>query len=206
MIELPLDAKINCTDGHAGRSVAFTYNPESYIVSHLIVEDNNGNQRLVAINLVENSSHNEISLNCSEDALHHLPLFKVREYVERAEQQSGDWAEEEGEWEDGLDVSSFERTDEAMGMAVIVEKVPEGEMTLHRSTDIEATDGHVGQVEIVIVKREGSQITHFVLKKGHLWGKKEIMVPLTAVSSVDYETIYLNIDQNAVKNLPKLSK
>ncbi len=206
MFELPLDAKINSNDGHAGQSVAVTFNQESRAVSHIIVEDNNGHERLVPLSLVARSSHDEISLNSSEDALRSLPLFKVTEYVERAPQQSGDWAEEEGEWEDSVDVSSFERTDEPFGMPVIVERVPEGEVTLRRGTEIEATDGHVGHVEMLIIEPDSGQITHFVLKKGHLWGKKEVMVPLTAVSSFDYETVYLNVDKETVKNFPDLPK
>jgi hypothetical protein len=45
-----------------------------------------------------------------------------------------------------------------------------------------------------------------VLHKGHLWGKKDIMVPLTAVDSIDYETIYLNVDKEAVEEFPTAPK
>jgi sporulation protein YlmC with PRC-barrel domain len=177
MFELPLDAKVTCTDGQGGTSVAVTLDPESMKISHLVVEDHSGNQRIVPLHMAAKTSDDEIWLSCSENEFKELPLFLVMEFVERAEQQSGDWAEEEGEWEDGVDVSSFERTDEAFGMSVQVERIPEGEVSFHRSTELEATDGHIGQVEKFIIEPESGQITHLVLQKGHLWGKKDVLVP-----------------------------
>lgn len=206
MNELPLDGKVTCTDGHCGTSVAVTLNQESRDISHIVIEDVSGHQRLVPMKLVEKTSHNEIWLNCSEDALKEMPFFLVTEFVERAPQQSGEWADDEGEWEDSIDVSSFERTDEAFGMPVTVERIPEGEVAFHRSTEIEATDGHVGKIEKLVVEQDSGHITHLVLQKGHLWGKKEVVVPLSAVDSIDYDTVYLNVDKAAVKDLPDLSK
>lgn len=206
MYELPLDAKVSCTDGHCGTSVAVTLNQESRDISHIVVEDSSGNQRLVSLKNVTKTNHDEIWLDCSEDDFKEHPLFRVTEFVERAPQQSGEWEEEEGEWEDGIDVSSFEQTNQAFGMPVVVERVPEGEIAFHRSTEIEATDGHVGKVEKFIIEPESGHITHIVLQKGHLWGKKDIMVPLTAVDHVDYNSVFLNVGKEAVKDFPELPK
>ncbi len=200
MYELPLDAKTTCTDGHGGTSVAVTLDLASKVISHIVVEDASGSQRLVPLKMVQKSSQDEIWLNCSEDELRGLPLFLVTEFVERAPQQSGDWAEEEGEWEDGVDMSSFEMSTEAYGMPVEVERVPEGEVSFHRRAAIEATDGHFGRIEKFVIEPESGQITHLVLKKGHLWGKKEIMVPVSAVDSVDYDSIYLTVDKETASN------
>ena len=205
MFKIPLDAKVSCTDGHAGTSIAVTLDPLSMAISHLVVEDNSGSQRLVPLKMVAETSHDEIWLGCLEDELKELPLFLVTEFVERADQQSGDWAEEDGEWEDGVDVSSFEQTDEAFGMPVQVERIPEGEVSFHRSTELEATDGHIGKVEMLIIEPESGQITHMVLRKGHLWGKKDILIPMTAVEDIDYDTVYLNVDETAVEDFPLLS-
>jgi hypothetical protein len=42
------------------------------------------------------------------------------------------------------------------------------------------------------------------VQKGHLWSKKELMIPLTAVDSVDYDSVYLNVDQEAVEQFSEL--
>ena len=206
MYELPLDAKVTCTDGHGGEVVAVTFSPEGKVISHIVVEDSSGSQRLVPLDVAVKSSHNEIWLDCTEVELKEMPLFLVTEFVERAAQQSGDWAEEEGEWEDGVDISSFEMSMEAYGMPVEVERVPEGEVTFHRSVEIEATDSHVGNAGALIIEPESGQISHIVLHKGHLWGKKDIMVPLSAVDRIDYDSVYLNVDKNAAENFPEVPR
>lgn len=206
MNELPLDAKVTCSDGRGGTSVAVTVNFESRVISHLVVEESSGSQRLVPLKIMVKSSHDEIWLDCTKDELKEMPLFMVTEFVERAEQESGDWAEEGGEWEDGVDVSSFEMTTEVYGMSVEVERVPEGEVSFHRSVEIEATDGHIGKVEKFIIEPESGQVTHIVLQKGHLWGKKDIMIPLSAIDSVDYDSVYLNVDKDAAKDFPEVPK
>ncbi len=204
MYEIPFDAKISCTDGHAGTSTAVTLNPLTKIISNLVIQDDHLHQRLVAMSLISKTSDDHIWLDCTEAELQEMPLFETTEYVQRAPQKSGDWAEEDGEWEDGVDVSQFERTT-AYGNPITVEQVPEGEIAFHRKTDIEATDGHVGEVERFFVTRETGEITHLVLHKGHLWGKKEIAIPLSAVESVDYDSVHLNVTKKAVEAF-KLSK
>ena len=205
MFELPFSAKVTCTDGRGGTSVAVTLDPLTRIISNLVVEDDHLHQRLVALKVINKTSDDEIWLNCTEDELKEMELFQSTEYVQRAPQQSGDWAEEDGEWEDGVDVSQFERTT-AYGNPIQVERVPEGEIAFHRKTDIEATDGHVGEVEEFLIEPDSGQITYLVLHMGHLWGKKNIMIPLTAVESVDYDSVYLNVDKKAVEDFPTMPK
>ena len=202
MYELPFDAKVTCTDGHGGTSVAVTVHPLTRNISNLIVEDHLGHQRLVSLKVIDKTSHDEIWLHCTEDELQEMELFQVTEFVQRAPQQSGDWADEEGEWEDGVDVSQFERTT-AYGNPIQVERVPQGEIAFHRKTDIEATDGHIGVVDMFVVERDSGHITHLVMHKGHLWGKKDIMIPLSAVDSIDYDSVYLNVDKETAENFPK---
>ncbi len=204
MNELPLDAKVTCTDGHGGTSVAVTLNPESKVISNIIVEEATGQQRLVSLKTAAKSSHDEIWLNCTEDELKEMPLFLVNEFVERAPQKSGDF--EEGEWEDGVDLSAYRMTTEAYGMPVEVERVPPGEVALHRGTELQATDGHIGKIEKLMIEPEGGQISHILLQKGHLWGKKDIMVPLTAVDRVEYDSVYLNVDKKGVEEFPTAPK
>jgi uncharacterized membrane protein len=47
-------------------------------------------------------------------------------------------------------------------------------------------------------------ITHLILQKGHLFGKREVMLPLTALERVMQETVYLQIDKKAVRQLPSI--
>jgi hypothetical protein len=46
-------------------------------------------------------------------------------------------------------------------------------------------------------------VTHVLLKEGHLWGRKQVAIPVSAVASVD-AGIRLNITKKQVENLPSL--
>ncbi len=45
-------------------------------------------------------------------------------------------------------------------------------------------------------------ITHFVLERGHLWGRKEITIPIGAVARVESDAVYLGLSKHEVGALP----
>ena len=83
-----------------------------------------------------------------------------------------------------------------------VERIPPGELAVRRGTRVEATDGYVGQVGEFVVEPESGHITHLVLLEGHLWAKKEVTLPLSAIDHSEGDTVYLNLDKKAVEALP----
>jgi uncharacterized membrane protein len=91
-----------------------------------------------------------------------------------------------------------------IGIPVEVEHVPLGEIAVRRGTLVEATDGYVGDVAELLVDPGKGEITHFVLQEGHLWGKKEVTLPLSAIDRVEEETVYLKLDKKAVESLPSV--
>ena len=46
------------------------------------------------------------------------------------------------------------------------------------------------------------EITHLQMREGHLWGKKDVAIPVSAVDFTDEKTVYLKIDKKAVQALP----
>jgi hypothetical protein len=42
------------------------------------------------------------------------------------------------------------------------------------------------------------------MRKGHLWGAKDVAIPVTAIDLVDADEVYLNIDNEAVAALPSV--
>jgi uncharacterized membrane protein len=93
---------------------------------------------------------------------------------------------------------------ETVEMPVEVERVPPGELAIHRGTFVEATDGFVGEVGELVVDPASGHITHFVMREGHLWGKKEKTLPLSAIDYVELDTVYLKLDKRAVELLPTI--
>jgi hypothetical protein len=49
---------------------------------------------------------------------------------------------------------------------------------------------------------KNGEITHLLMREGHLWGVKDVTVPISAVDTTDGKTIYLKLDKKAVKALP----
>jgi sporulation protein YlmC with PRC-barrel domain len=60
----------------------------------------------------------------------------------------------------------------------------------------------VGEVDELVVDPDSGEITHLLMRKGHLWGKKDVAIPVTAIDVVDADEVYLNIDQQTVEALP----
>ena len=45
------------------------------------------------------------------------------------------------------------------------------------------------------------RVTHVLLKEGHLWGRKEVAIPVSAIAGVE-NGIRLNITKRQVEDLP----
>jgi sporulation protein YlmC with PRC-barrel domain len=73
---------------------------------------------------------------------------------------------------------------------------------VRRGTRVEATDGYIGHVDEFVVNPENGNITHLVMREGHLWGKKDVIVPLAAIDQTSEDTVFLNIDKHQIESLP----
>jgi hypothetical protein len=45
-------------------------------------------------------------------------------------------------------------------------------------------------------------ITHFVLERGHLWGKREVTIPIGTVAKVETDVVTLSLSKDEVGELP----
>ena len=66
---------------------------------------------------------------------------------------------------------------------------------------VHAVDGEIGRVQGFLVNPGDDRVTHVLLQEGHLWGRKEVAIPITAVTRVDIG-IRLNLTKDQVRNLP----
>jgi hypothetical protein len=86
---------------------------------------------------------------------------------------------------------------------VVEHAVPLGDIEVERHESVLAMDGHIGQVEGFAVDSADQKVTHVLLKEGHLWGRRQVAIPVSAVASVD-AGIRLNITKQQVEDLPPL--
>jgi PRC-barrel domain protein len=87
---------------------------------------------------------------------------------------------------------------------IVYEKLPVGEVSVRRGQPVEATDGHIGKVQGLVIDRTDGHVTHVLLQEGHLWGKREVTLPISAVASVGTEGggVRLNLTKEQVDQLP----
>jgi sporulation protein YlmC with PRC-barrel domain len=82
------------------------------------------------------------------------------------------------------------------------QQIPPGELTVRRGTRVEATDGYVGKVDEFVVNPENGHITHLVMREGHLWGQKDVIIPLSAMRDNRQDTVFLKLDKHQIESLP----
>ena len=85
------------------------------------------------------------------------------------------------------------------------EHIPAGELAIRRGVGVEAADGHVGRVDEFLINPKNDLITHLVLREGHLWGQKDVTIPVGQIDHYKDNTVYLKLDKHAIEALPAIS-
>ena len=189
-----MGAKASCSDGSCGEVRSTILDPATLTVTHLVIEPRHDRAkgRLVPLELVDAAAP-EIRLRCT---LAEFERLEPSEEVELAE---------------GMDFGgSTSGTGIGMGLGqrtpvVVNHAVPLGETEVEPHDSVRAVDGEIGRVEGFVVDPVHHQVTHILLKEGHLWGRKEVAIPVSAVASLD-AGIRLNITKKQVEDLPPLSE
>jgi len=204
-MEIPLQAQVECTDGVCGRSVYVLIDPLSDQVTHLVVRETSSpnTEYLVPVELLSETIANTIRLRCSKAELEQMDPFVKTTFVEK--KLSDGYSSYAGRYGPGMGRSyygpyaGFERT-----VHVPVEhfQIPAGEFGVRRGTRVEATDGFIGHVDEFVVNPENGHITHMVVREGVLWGRKDVIIPLSAMGDTRDDTMFLKLDKHQVESLP----
>ena len=209
-MRLELDRPVLCEDDEVGKLADLVVDPVAKRVTHLVVKPKHGAgaSHLVPIELVEASEQvGGIALTCTRAELDDLPPVEEFTYL-----RLGDAATNDPDWDVGVsDVLALPYYDstglagpvDAVGdMGVVYDRVPKGEVEVRRASRVMASDGdYIGDVDGFLVD-DGDHITHFVLERGHLWGRREVTVPIGAVESVQSDVVTLKLSKDEVGDLP----
>ena len=89
-------------------------------------------------------------------------------------------------------------------VSVTYDRIPKGEVEVRRASDVTSADGHhLGKVDGFLVDDDDA-ITHFVLERGHLWGRREVTIPINAVAQVFTDAVTLTLTKDEVGELPSV--
>jgi hypothetical protein len=87
---------------------------------------------------------------------------------------------------------------------VEAEHIPAGELTIRRGSGVEATDGRVGRVDEFLIDAADDHITHLVMREGHLWGQKDITIPVSQIDHYSENTVFLKLAKQDIEKLPAI--
>jgi sporulation protein YlmC with PRC-barrel domain len=194
MAEFTLGARASCPDGFCGVVSRTILDPAARTVTHLVIGPRHGaGGRLVPLDLVE-AAAGEIRLRCTLDEFGRLDPAEETELVDGGYGDAGAMGMGGSVPGMGLGYST---------PLVVEHAVPLGDIEVERHESVHAMDGHIGQVEGFAVDPADQKVTHVLLKEGHLWGRRQVAIPVSAVASVD-AGIRLNITKQQVEDLPPL--
>ena len=200
MTNIPINAKVECTDGPLGKTTNVIVNPVTKKVTHIVVKDKglpDNATRIVPFTKVAGATHEQISLNCSKADVAGMPPFIESRLIQ--ESVSGQ-AYSSGE----AYVSQYVYNNTAYDV-LPEEHVPAGELAICSGMHVAASDGKVGRLDELVLDPESGDITHLLMREGHLWGKKHVAVPASAINYVDADIVHLNIDKAAVEAMPSVA-
>lgn len=210
-IPIPINAEVVCLDGKSGISCHIIINPVTKNITHIVVKDSHfsdSNKRLVPIEKIINSTSDSIALGCSLEELSQMEPFTEIHYIKPDA--------------DTLSMmTSIEQYEEMLlydpyvlpygipiipidSISVEEERIPPGELAVHRGAQVKATDGIVGKVDEFLVESQTGHITHLVIREGHFWNRKEVAIPLSAIQHISEEVVYLKLDKETVESLPEI--
>jgi uncharacterized membrane protein len=191
MIHIPLNVDVECTDGLAGKSSSVIVNRETLQATHFVVKEREHphTERLVPIKYVQETAADRILLNCTINELQGMQEFVVSTFrqVEVVRYSTA-----------GYGAAPF-YTPVTETFEVQQELVPKGGVSIRSGMEVQTSDGKAGRAVNLLEDHESGKITHFVLREAHLWGGKDIIVPVSFVDYVDKEAIHLNIDSQTIK-------
>lgn len=197
MMAIRADAQVECVDGLCGRCTQIILNPRIKRVTHLVVREDSPPhvQRLVPIDQLLNSNSNAIHLRCTRGELAGMENFVKREYMRVDVPPT--YLPSEYTMSPIYFSPPAELTIEHL-------RVPSGEIALHRGTRVQAADGPIGNVDEFLVDSVQLYLTHLVLREGHLWGKKQVMIPVWLIDHIDTDAIYLKLTKRYLGALPTI--
>jgi len=79
-----------------------------------------------------------------------------------------------------------------------------GEADVRPGDPVHALDGEIGEVQGFLVSSGDDRVTHVLLREGHLWGRKKVAIPISAVTGVD-AGVRISLTKRQVEDLPPVA-
>ena len=213
-----IGADARCGDGVCGEVTRVVIDPVARAVTHLVVEPKHrhGAGRLVPVGLVR-SGTGEIRLGCTIAEFDALDLAEETHFLPDDGGHSAYGPGQAFVWPyyglaGGMGAgASVWAGGATMGMGaaggvagpVTTDTVPDGDLAVYRGDRVHASDGESGHVRGLVIDKASHQVTHVLLHEGHLFSRKDVAIPISAVTRIG-DSIRLDITKQQVEDLPSV--
>lgn len=212
-MRIELGTKVECADGACGEVGDVVIDPLRRVVTHLVVEPHHRHElaRLVPVDDLDapvdgDDGDGSVRLRHPSASLRAYPEVNESVFV-----RLGEWPPLVDEREIGVstvltvpfsdvvDVGIIPfATFEPSGMLVAFDRIPVDQVEIRRGSEVEAKDGRmVGKVGGFVVGPAGA-ISHLVLERGRLWGRREVSIPVDAIARLHSDRIELELDLDPI--------
>ena len=191
-----------CSDGPCGAVSRVVVDPLARELTHLVVEPEHrsGLGRLVPLDMVE-AGTGDVRLRYTLAEFEKLPSAEETDFLPGGSGYDAYAAHEAYYWPYfGLEGGA----DPRLALASAVETrdtLPPGEIGIRRGEAVHASDGEIGNVEGFVVDSAQGHVTHVLLQEGHLWGRKRVAIPISAVEKIDQD-ITVKLTKHEIEALP----
>jgi sporulation protein YlmC with PRC-barrel domain len=210
-VEYKIGAPVACSDGVCGELSRVVLDPVARALTHLVVKPSHkpGLARLVPIDLAEPGAQ-EVRLRCSTAEFDALEDAEETRFLPEVGAQLGYEPGEALAWPyyplgtgigiGGLGMGGLGMAD--VPQSVTFDRIPVGEVEVLRGEHVHATDGPIGQIQGLVIDRSDHHVTHVLLQEGHLWGRKQVAIPISDVTEVTPDGVQLKLSREQVRELP----
>lgn len=201
-MEIPLQAQVRCTDGVSGKSVYVVIDPIDDRVTHVVIQENSParTEYLVPIDMVSQSVDGTLLMHCSRAELQKMEQFVHTTFIE---QKFPEYAGYAGYGSGDAYYMPYVLLERRVNVPVSHQHIPKGESAVRRGARVTTSAGKdVGQVDEFVIDPETKQITHLVMREGNFWGKRDVIIPVTAIENIKNESVCLNLTQEHIEELP----
>ncbi|MEZ5406619.1 MAG: hypothetical protein R2761_01255 [Acidimicrobiales bacterium] len=211
-------------DGHWGRLGDIVIDPVRWCVTHVVVEPHHRHEqaRLIPVDAIV-AAGDRLDLAWTTAQIEAAPLVSARDFIQLGSGSYYDtgWGIEHtpvSAWPywPASPIDSFLGYGYTYGAggtrgtaqpAVITtrfDRLPRGTVEVRRASPVISADDHtVGHVDGFLIDAAYG-ITHLVLERGHLWGHREITIPLADVDDATTDEVRLSITRQQVGELPSV--
>jgi len=203
--QFTIGAEALCTDGACGKVTRVVVDPVARAVTHLVVEPKHGFGigRLVPVDLVD-AATDVVRLRCASADFEKLERAEEMLFLPGTGAFEGYSPQQVLSWPYySLGVSTGVGVGVGEVQPLVVDKIPAGEVALRRGEPVHATDGEIGRVQGLVIDPNDHHVTHILLQEGHIWGRREVSIPIGAVARIE-DGIRLSITKKEIEDLPRV--